>query len=83
MLYVDVFKRAIELGITRVICEVNLQPPNPGSAKFHAAHGFDEVSKATIIDYSEAYSDGKTLQRLCRVNLDRIGLSVSCPVYSR
>jgi hypothetical protein len=48
MLYADVFKRAIVLGHTRVVCEVNYRPPNAVSDKFHAAHGFKEVGRATI-----------------------------------
>ena len=48
MLYAEVFKRAIEMGHTRVVCEVNLEPPNPVSDWFHAALGFTEVSRAKI-----------------------------------
>jgi uncharacterized protein len=40
MLYADLFTRAAALGHTTVACEVNVQPPNPVSDKFHAAHGF-------------------------------------------
>jgi predicted GNAT superfamily acetyltransferase len=47
-LYADVFERADRLGQTRVVCEVNLQPSNPVSDKFHAAQGFKEVGRATI-----------------------------------
>ena len=50
LLYADVFRRAGDLGHTRVVCEVNLQPPNPVSDKFHAAQGFEEVGRATIDD---------------------------------
>jgi len=49
-LYADLFKRAEELGHKSVVCEVNLQPPNPISDRFHAAHGFEEVGRATIED---------------------------------
>jgi predicted GNAT superfamily acetyltransferase len=49
-LYADVFKRATELGHTRVVCEVNVQPPNPVSDKFHTDRGFREVGRATIAD---------------------------------
>lgn len=48
LLYADVFKRAAELGHTRVVCEVNLRPPNPVSDRFHAAQGFEDVGRATI-----------------------------------
>ena len=50
LLYVDVFKRAVELGHARVVCEVNLRPPNPVSDKFHAAQGFEEIGRATTDD---------------------------------
>jgi predicted GNAT superfamily acetyltransferase len=48
LLYAEVFKRAIEMGHQRVVCEVNLQPPNPVSDRFHAALGFTEVGRAKI-----------------------------------
>jgi len=48
LLYIDVFNRAEQLGHKSVVCEVNLQPPNPNSDKFHAALGFEEVDRATI-----------------------------------
>jgi uncharacterized protein len=48
MLYSEAFKRAVQLGHTRVVCEVNLQPPNLVSDKFHADHAFEEVGRATI-----------------------------------
>lgn len=32
-------------GATEVFCEVNLQPPNPGSLAFHARIGFTEVGR--------------------------------------
>jgi uncharacterized protein len=48
LLYSDLFKRAEELGHKSVVCEVNLQPPNPISDRFHAAQGFDEVGRAAI-----------------------------------
>ena len=50
MLYSEVFKRAVQLGHTRVVCEVNRQPPNPVSDKFHAAQGFEEVGRAIVDD---------------------------------
>jgi predicted GNAT superfamily acetyltransferase len=61
MLYEDVFKRAIRLGHSRVVCEVNVQPPNPVSDKFHESLGFEEIGRATFDDgaktvrYLEAY----------------------------
>jgi predicted GNAT superfamily acetyltransferase len=49
-LYDDLFKQAIAAGHDRVVCEVNMQPPNPASDAFHAALGFVEVGTATIHD---------------------------------
>src|SRR5262249_3749744 len=48
VLYVDVFERAAQRGHNSVVCEVNLQPPNQVSDKFHAGLGFEEVGRATI-----------------------------------
>ena len=50
LLYADVFERAEQLGHKSVVCEVNLQPPNPISDRFHAGLGFEEVGRATIDD---------------------------------
>jgi predicted GNAT superfamily acetyltransferase len=47
-LYADLFRRARELDHTVIVCEVNLQPPNPVSDRFHAAHGFTELGQATF-----------------------------------
>jgi uncharacterized protein len=48
LLYADLFTRAEELGHNRIVCEVNKQPSNPGSDRFHAAQGFYEVGQATF-----------------------------------
>lgn len=42
-LYDRVFQRAREDGRERVACEVNLEPPNPGSLRFHRRWGFEDV----------------------------------------
>ena len=34
-------------GRTRLTCEVNLDPPNPGSLRFHQGRGFTEVGRQT------------------------------------
>ena len=51
-LYDDLFEHAVATGHARVVCEVNTQPPNPGSDAFHAALGFVEVGAASIYDGS-------------------------------
>lgn len=44
-LYRQVTAYAKDRGIPRVLCEVNLEPPNPGSLRFHKRIGFDEVGQ--------------------------------------
>ena len=47
-LYRDLFETAREAGHDRIVCEVNLDPPNPGSDAFHAKMGFAEVGRAEL-----------------------------------
>lgn len=49
-LYDDLFKHAVEAGHDCVVCEINMQPPNPASDAFHAALGFIEVGTGTVYD---------------------------------
>lgn len=49
-LYYDLFDQAKRAGHERVVCEVNSDPPNPGSDAFHAALGFSLVGEARIHD---------------------------------
>jgi predicted GNAT superfamily acetyltransferase len=58
-LYEHCFERAREAGHTLVTCEVNIDPPNPGSDAFHARMGFDDVGRATL-------ANGKTVRYLKR-----------------
>ncbi len=48
-LYDDLFARAATAGHRNVVCEVNLEPPNPGSDAFHKALDFGEVGRARIL----------------------------------
>ena len=48
VLYEDLFAAAKRGGHERVVCEVNIEPPNPVSEVFHVAMGFDAVGQATI-----------------------------------
>jgi predicted GNAT superfamily acetyltransferase len=57
-LYAALFDHSTALGHDRIVCEVNLDPPNPGSDAFHAALGFAEVGRAT--------ARGKTVRYLSR-----------------
>lgn len=43
ILYEHIFERARRDGRERVTCEVNLEPPNPGSLRFHRRWGFEDV----------------------------------------
>ena len=52
-LYADLFVRARAAGHTRVVCEVNFEPPNPVSDAFHAALGFVEVGRGSIHNHSK------------------------------
>jgi uncharacterized protein len=47
-LYDDLFAAAKAAGHVRIVCEVNSDPPNPASDRFHAALGFVPVGKAAI-----------------------------------
>jgi len=40
-LYNTLFSRAAAKGHAQVVCEINLEPPNPGSDTFHMAMGFE------------------------------------------
>jgi predicted GNAT superfamily acetyltransferase len=44
-LYAAIFDAARERGLTEVTCEVNVDPPNPGSMRFHGRLGFAEVGR--------------------------------------
>ena len=62
-LYHRLFARARQAGHDRVTCEVNIQPPNPASAAFHARLGFTRLGRA-------AYGEGRAVGFLER-RLDR------------
>jgi uncharacterized protein len=42
--------RAIALGVSRLACEIHIDPPNPVSLQFHEKQGFAEVGQQTISD---------------------------------
>jgi predicted GNAT superfamily acetyltransferase len=52
-LYRDLFEHAESAGHERVVCEVNISPPNPASDAFHAALGFVEVGSASVHEGSK------------------------------
>jgi predicted GNAT superfamily acetyltransferase len=48
LLYDDLFAAARKAGYDRVVCEVNIDPPNLVSEAFHLTTGFEAVGEATI-----------------------------------
>jgi uncharacterized protein len=47
-LYDDLFATARDAGHDRIVCEVNVDPPNPASDAFHARFGFSEIGRAKL-----------------------------------
>ncbi len=61
-LYEAVFEHARQIGVPYVTAEIDINPPNPGSLKFHEKFGFKEVGKQSV-------SDGKKVVSLQVVEL--------------
>lgn len=59
-LYADLLRRAAEAGHDTVLCEINLDPPNPASDALHAGLGFSEIGQAVI------HSGKKTVRYFAR-----------------
>lgn len=49
-LYRELQVHARGLGHERLVCEINLDPPNPGSVAFHQTQGFGQISSADLPD---------------------------------
>ena len=49
-LYEGLFATAEQAGHSRIVCEVNSDPPNPQSDAFHEILGFEEVGAAHLPD---------------------------------
>ncbi|WP_158747218.1 GNAT family N-acetyltransferase [Acidisphaera sp. L21] len=60
LLYDALFAKAAADGYSQVVCEVNSDPPNPGSDAFHARLGFAVVGSASI------HGGSKTVRYLAR-----------------
>jgi uncharacterized protein len=56
-LYQTLFTACRLTGHTYVVCEVNIDPPNPASDAFHARLGFTEMGRAAL-------ANGKTVRYL-------------------
>jgi uncharacterized protein len=59
-LYEQLIRAATAAGHERMVCEVNLDPPNPQSDAFHAALGFTALATARI------HGGAKTVRYLIR-----------------
>jgi uncharacterized protein len=46
--YEALFDQARTVNHNYVVCEINLEPPNPGSMAFHTALGFVEVGQGMV-----------------------------------
>jgi hypothetical protein len=53
-LYAELFAAARAAGHSRIVCEVNSDPPNPASDAFHAALGFVEIGAAELAGKGKA-----------------------------
>lgn len=60
-LYEDLIRYGLANGCERIVCEINLEPPNPTSEAFHAAFGFFEVGRGA------SYEKGKTVRYMARL----------------
>ena len=47
-LYEDLFRKVADAGHDKIVCEVNVDPPNPQSDAFHERLGFAEIGRAAI-----------------------------------
>jgi predicted GNAT superfamily acetyltransferase len=47
-LYRDLFATAAMLGFARIVCEFDIDPPNPASEAFHRRFGFAEVGTQRV-----------------------------------
>ncbi|MGL6291105.1 MAG: GNAT family N-acetyltransferase [Silanimonas sp.] len=55
-LYRNLFQHARERGIDSIVCEYNLDPPNPASQAFHDRFGFREIGQQYVAGGSKRVS---------------------------
>jgi hypothetical protein len=46
--YDDVIARARDAGLVRLVCEVDVAPPNEISLRLHARRGFREIGRTPV-----------------------------------
>lgn len=56
LLYCDLFQSAAALGHEQVVCEFDVDPPNPASEAFHRRFGFTEVGRQRVAGGSKLVS---------------------------
>jgi predicted GNAT superfamily acetyltransferase len=56
LLYADLLGRARELGVARVTCEYDIDPPNEASRRFHDGFGFVEIGSQRVAGGKKAVS---------------------------
>jgi uncharacterized protein len=56
LLYDDLIAFAAEAGVSRVVCELDADPPNEASCRFHDAYGFEEVGTQWVADGAKRVS---------------------------
>ena len=56
LLYRDLFETALMQGLSRVVCEFDLDPPNPVSEAFHRRFGFEQVGTQRVAGGSKVVS---------------------------
>ena len=47
-LYERLENHALAHDVARIVCEVNIDPPNPASLRFHESQGFMEVGRQSV-----------------------------------
>ncbi len=65
LLYRRLFEHAAALHVERVVCEIDVDPPNLQSQAFHARFGFREVGR-------QAIAGGRKTVSLQALELDRV-----------
>ena len=61
-LYAELERFAITCGIPRLACEINIDPPNPGSLRFHEKQRFVEVGRQPIHEPETGHTKIVSLQ---------------------